>query len=92
MPASSELLPSISRPRHEADLLALIDDLRGDEQEIEPVFRGGILNEQGLIYRVVALYSMADVLQFVAAISRLGYSYESGRDDPMPYDGLFQKD
>lgn len=92
MPASSELLPSISPPRHEADLLALIDSLPGEDQESEPVFRGGIVNEQGLIYRVVALYSMADVLHFVLAISKLGYSYESGRDDPLPYDGLFQRD
>jgi hypothetical protein len=92
MPASSELLPSISPPRHESELLELIRNLPGGEEESEPVFRGGIVNEQGLIYRVVAIYSMADVLHFVTAISKLGYSYESGRNDPLPYDGLFQKD
>jgi hypothetical protein len=92
MTASSELLPGVAPHRQEASLLFLIDRLPGEEQESEPVFRGGFLNEQGLVYRVVLLYSMTDVLHFALAISKLGYSYESARDDPLPYDALFQRD
>jgi hypothetical protein len=41
-------------------------------------FRIGIRNEEGIVYRVVRLYSLAEKSKFAAAMAALGFDEEIG--------------
>jgi hypothetical protein len=93
MSAATALLPNANPRDDDAAVLAAIDALPGLDQEAQPVFRAGICNGQGFIYRAVVLYSMHDVLHLSTALSRAGFSFEGAKGSgPRVFDGLFTKE
>jgi hypothetical protein len=74
-------------------VVRLIAALPGEGEEHEPVYRIGMANEDGTIYRTITLYSMSDVLHLATALSKLHFSFNS----PLPHqaaavDGVFTKE